>query len=397
VGEYADRDMDADDLGDWPEDEPAGSQQTGASSEGAAPGQGARQGELASLIRPLADLADGDWLARDRWPARQWLLERRRYQGYTEVDRIGYLPAGVVGLFVSPGGTGKTAALVQLALAVATGRDWLGHYVARPGKVLLVLGEETADEIARRTHAAAQALELGEADRQLAYANLVTLPAYGANAAFLSPQTGGGLCESPNHIEISKYLTANGPWSLIALDPASRFMGIDDENDNAAATQFIRTLERLTQAPGSPTVLIAHHTSKGGIVNEHSQASARGASAFVDGARWMVSLEKMRGIREPGGDERNLVLLRLHKSNYGPPVSDVLFEVGNYGQPHLIPEEKRRALIAASEEFEAREEARKDAWRKAIKDEAKEEVAKERKAKGGATATATDDNGDPYE
>lgn len=31
--DYADRDMDADDLGEWPEDEPAGSQQTGASSD----------------------------------------------------------------------------------------------------------------------------------------------------------------------------------------------------------------------------------------------------------------------------------------------------------------------------------------------------------------------------
>jgi hypothetical protein len=69
------------------------------------------------------------------------------------------LPLGKVGQLIAEGGGGKTQALCQLAIAVATGGTWLGSLDVAPegkGRVLLVLGEEDSDEARRRLYRSAQ-------------------------------------------------------------------------------------------------------------------------------------------------------------------------------------------------------------------------------------------------
>lgn len=385
MGEYADRDMDADDLGEWPDEEP-GEQQAGAQQPGQA---SAGSLLLGDYVRSSAELADGDWVGRERWHGRDWLLERRMYQGGVEVDRIGYLPAGIVSMVVSPGGTGKTAAMIQLAMAVATGRDWLGHHVARPGKVLLALGEESADELARRMHAAGQALGLDAADRQAVYANMHVLTAYGVNAAFLSSIKGGDVGPSPGFLSLLERLEADGPWSLIILDPLSMFSGLKDENDNAGMNKLVCQIRRLTLLPGTPNVMLAHHTNKSAIFNEHNQASSRGASSLPDGVRWMASLERLRVRGEADGTGRNLVLLRLHKANNNSPVRDLLFEIGHTGQPFHISPAEHAELLDASLELTVREEVRMKAKIEAIRADEKRKIDEEQKAAEGAPGGTT--------
>jgi hypothetical protein len=102
------------------------------------------------------------WTARlvanqDAWatvapPKREWLLRDAR----SSLSN-GVLPLGKVGLFISEGGLGKTMALVQCAIAVATGSTWLGSYSTKPGRVLLILGEEDAEEVRRRFYNAVKA------------------------------------------------------------------------------------------------------------------------------------------------------------------------------------------------------------------------------------------------
>jgi hypothetical protein len=59
-------------------------------------------------------------------------------------------PVGEVGQLIAEGGAGKTMALCQLAVAVATGTRWLGTFEATRGRALLVLREEDAEEARRR-------------------------------------------------------------------------------------------------------------------------------------------------------------------------------------------------------------------------------------------------------
>jgi RecA-family ATPase len=102
----------------------------------------------------------------------------------------------------------------------------------------------------------------------------------------------------------------------VVLDTLTRFAGGDTEKDSAQATRFIQAVESLCKAPGSPTVLVAHHTNK--ISRQEgaatSSSNSRGSSALTDGARWVANLESL-------SDES--AKLTITKSNYamsGPPV-----------------------------------------------------------------------------
>lgn len=270
-------------------------------------------------------------------PERQWLLWHEANAG--SVDPHGVLPLGEVGLFVAAGGVGKTHALVSLALSVATGSNWLDVYeVPNPGKVALLLAEEDRQEVHRRLFYASEAMRFdgygrpslnglhNEDLRRRAVQNIVPVGLSGENVA-LTDETG-----EPTRFagELHSKLANGGPWSLVILDPLSRFGGLGMEKDNAVATRVIQCLERYTRAPGTPTVLAAHHENKvaKGQRNKprsmvEATSGARGSSAITDGGRWAAVLQNCRmpdgwqGVQDFAGSE-DLLRFQVTKSNYGP-------------------------------------------------------------------------------
>lgn len=244
--------------------------------------------------------AGEDWLT-SRGPDRQFLLMR---------DGKGVLPLGKVGAFIAAGGAGKTMALTQLALAVATGTKWLDEFdVETPGAVLLALAEEDAEEMRRRLfNAAALTLHKNGAGyarkddevRALtatALQRIVCLPLAGQRVALVEG-AGGSITESPMLADMQARLDAmkdadGGPveWRLIILDPLSRWSGADTEKDNASATRFVEAVESLAmKTAGRPTVLIAHHTGKNSRGAANDENAARGVTALTDGVRWVASM-----------------------------------------------------------------------------------------------------------
>ncbi|RYZ45998.1 MAG: hypothetical protein EOO72_02940, partial [Myxococcaceae bacterium] len=98
-------------------------------------------------------------------PPRRYLLQRPSEAQDDSHLPQGFLPLGKVGMLAAAGGAGKTMALVQLAVSVATGRPWLGHYgvpVSSRGRVVLALAEEDTDEAHRRLYAVRRGLALSE-------------------------------------------------------------------------------------------------------------------------------------------------------------------------------------------------------------------------------------------
>ena len=111
----------------------------------------------------------------------------------------GLLPRGKVGILSAAGGTGKTAALVSLAVSAITGRPWFGYYRVPPtvtGRVLLLLAEESEDDAYRRIWKVADALKLTVPERILLDANLIAIPLAGKHVA-LTAMSGSGLIETP--------------------------------------------------------------------------------------------------------------------------------------------------------------------------------------------------------
>jgi RecA-family ATPase len=298
----------------------------------ATPAQPSLAERLRGMWRTVADA--GSWLSVDAG-APAWLLRR---------DGVGWLRRGIVGLIVGGGGTGKTMAALQLAVAVAAAGEgpdpqWFGVSVsagAREG-VLVLLGEEPAEEAHRRCWRAARASGLTDAQLAAAARRLVVVPLAGEAPALREGGVGVQRAETAL-VDALKELLREPPegcagWSLVVVDPLSRFGGPDAEVDNAAATELVTTLEGIRgAAPGNPTLLLVHHKGKAELrEGGASQTGARGASALVDGARWVADLSRERLLK---GDEwtdgevaaiqaGRRVRLEVVKSNYsalGPPV-----------------------------------------------------------------------------
>ena len=237
-----------------------------------------------------------------------------------------FIRKGIVGQVVGAGGIGKTHWLTQLALALVTGTPFLGKYpIEKPGYVLLVLGENSDEDIhrlLRKTFTSLSPLRQQESQvlnacGHLAGNRLATLSVTGANASFITTQGE----PSPFFTDLLSKLKEEEPeegWSCIIFDPISRFLGSDAENDNAAATRFISLLERITlELQGKPTVLFGHHMSKSGLSNTNTdQTAARGSSAITDGVRLQINLERIEKDDKDEKYERKRIRMRVVKSNH---------------------------------------------------------------------------------
>lgn len=237
------------------------------------------------------------------------------------------LPMGKCGLLAASGGTGKTMALAQLALAVAlepgaNKSEWLETFqVATPGHVLLALAEEDADEVVRRLYRAANAMRLSQEQRKQVAERITVLPLAGRPVALTESDGRGNVTEAPALAELRRRLSEAGhDWSLVALDPLSRWAGADTEKDNAAATRFVQAVETLVNAPGSPAVLVAHHSGK--FAGKAGEDDARGVSGIRDGFRWVATLTAVNA-----DDNLRGAVLRQKpptgKSNYTRTFDDV--------------------------------------------------------------------------
>jgi hypothetical protein len=336
---------------------------------------------IGSSVRLLADLTDAkatrgsirssclkvpvDWLTTPS-PPRQWVLRHPTRNG--EDCPPGYgdglLPLGKAGMFVAGGGTGKTMALLQLAISVATGLPWLGYFDVSPDvvgrNVFLGLGEESAEECQRRLKDAAQVMKLDER-QMLAVSECVTIaPLEGTPVALVAKaEDGVTVQETDEFREVKQILIEEaGPrgWGLVVIDPLSRWAGGDTETDNSAATRFVQTIESLTKAPGRPTVIVAHHTNKFSI--REGKVEARGVTGIVDGFRWVGTIR----------NEKGKVKFGQAKSNYSRPMPEEIDLVRAEGGVFRVESEEEKGASEYSSEVrsEARERRETEAEEKAI-------------------------------
>jgi len=244
-----------------------------------------------------------------------------------------FIPKGVVGALIGSGGIGKTHWLTQLALAVTTGSYFLGQYpVASPGHVCLVLGENSDEDIWRLVYKSFSALvskENKNNSAKIVKDRLATLSVTGKNAAFIAANGE----ELPFYTEFLATLKSMEPaegWSLIILDPISRFMGSEAEKDNSVATAFISLIEKITlELRGKPAIIFGHHKSKiGGSNNDIGQAAARGSSAITDGVRFQINLDTVRRDDQYIDDEIKMCMV---KSNHTKKYAPAILKKGKHG------------------------------------------------------------------
>jgi hypothetical protein len=155
----------------------------------------------------------------------------------------GLLRRGEVGTLVNSSKSGKSWLLHQLALSVASGRDWLGMRVTS-GKVLVLDLELHPEVLAFRMRSLARAMELPDS----VLSQVDCIPGRGTGV------TVRDLAQAGHRLQ---------GYSLIVVDPLYRsFPEGTDENSNTDLTKIFDELDKAAQASGAAW-LVSHHASKG--------------------------------------------------------------------------------------------------------------------------------------
>ena len=215
----------------------------------------------------------------------------------------GFLPAEGVGVLWGDPGSFKSFIALDLALCVATGRDWHGLQV-KQGRTWLLAGEGHAGTERRvRAWRHANCPELSD------LSDLSDQFFHTPRALLISESDG----TATNQVrELVKTIEAGNVPSVVVVDTLARAMS-GDENTSRDMGAFIRALETLVNAcrlAGQPVcVILVHHSRKDGGVYRGS-SSLRGAADFefevqrsapggTKGFNCDIECHKMKDFRQP--------------------------------------------------------------------------------------------------
>lgn len=239
-------------------------------------------------------------------PPRRWLYGKQ-------------LLRGTLALIVAPGGTGKTALTVGMALALATGQPLLGMELPDgPQRVWLWNLEDSIEELDRAIGAARLHHQID--------------PAAVAGQFFVnSGLDGAGLCTAiqdrqgftilhPIYDAVLAEISAR-KIDVLIVDPFVSSHTVS-ENDNGAIDAVAKAWARIA-AMANCTIVLVHHTSKSAGI-EITADRSRGAGSLVNAARSVVTLNRMTvdeakalGVNET--DRRRYFRAYDDKNNRAPP------------------------------------------------------------------------------
>jgi hypothetical protein len=237
-------------------------------------------------------------------PRRQWLYDTQ------------YIRRFVSGT-VASGGMGKSALALVEAIAMATGRDLLGHRLRGKFRVWYINGEDPRDEIDRRIGGIL--VRYGIAREEIEGRLFVDSGRDRDFTLVVTNRDGVKVCEDLCQA-IEAEIKANSIDVLI-IDPLISALRIA-ENDNNAMDIAIKRLARIAENCNCAVELL-HHTRKGPPTDngEPSIDHARGASSFGGAIRVGRVLGRMtREEAEKAGVDHHERFFRafLAKANMSP-------------------------------------------------------------------------------
>jgi hypothetical protein len=193
---------------------------------------------------------------------------------------------GEITVLAAKGGYGKSAYMISLSCAAASGRDILGDKVwGGPLRVVYINSEDDTDELRRRFIAAYR-------HHQLTDAQLANIRIRGVNTAGNQPLTVGEdkapRLNEPGFAAIDSILSLERP-DILVLDPLGTFCPAG-MNDNGLMGQVLLRLKRLAKTHECAVCLV-HHTRKDADLT--STEAIGGASAIVNQARAALLIARM--------------------------------------------------------------------------------------------------------
>jgi RecA-family ATPase len=248
-------------------------------------------------------------------------------------------PLRNVSLISGEGAVGKSILIMQLGVAHALGRDWIGT-LPEPGPFLYLNAEDEEAELHRRL--ADIAAHFGTAFAELK-SDVHILSLAGKDAVLGYADRNGLIQPTPLFHKLTEAAGDIRP-KLIALDTSADIFG-GNENDRAQVRQFIGLMRGMAIAANA-AVIIATHPSLTGIT---SGSGLNGNTAWHNSvrARAYMKTAKTEDDVEP---DKALRLVEFMKSNYGP-VADAITVRWKDGV--FVPESKSGSLEKLASEAKA--------------------------------------------
>jgi hypothetical protein len=187
-----------------------------------------------------------------------------RYDSLRPILLAGLLRRTEVMNVIAAPKVGKSWAMINLALCVATGTDWLGFPVQCPGRVLYLDNELDQGLIADRFKIVARALGIH----------------WSSLRGRITIKSALGTGTTLSHLPALLHKYETGTYSLCVLDALYKLWppGIN-ENDNAAVTKCYENLALLGRSKNMAIALV-HHASKGNQSEKSSTDVGSGAGAI---------------------------------------------------------------------------------------------------------------------
>jgi len=235
----------------------------------------------------LAKVAFDDLDAAAREPGREKLPSWRNIQEYNQARGYGEElepPIIVPNLFwkdisllSGEGGRGKTTLMLQMAVSMAVGVEFLSFVPLRPEKVAFFTQEDDSQILWNKARAFCQSTGF---DWTIIEKNLVIV---WLDMRFTKQEKFRLESADLEVIEALASQIQGAGVSMVMFDPLASFAG---EETNEGFRQVIRACRHIIRTADCG-VLLAHHTGK---TSRDDQYAARGGSALVDGSRMAMNL-----------------------------------------------------------------------------------------------------------
>lgn len=296
----------------------------------------------ASRVTPFAlpppmqdtDPASGSWQGQAEDQARASGELRYRFLTDEEQDHLPkpqYLIAGLlleqgINMLFGESQSGKTFLAIDLALCVATDRQWNGHHTEH-GAIAYIAGEDALGVIQRKK----------VWKRHFGYASTPHFLVLPDNVPMLLP---GELSELVKSLK-----TLPQPLRLIVIDTLSCAMVGSDSDKTKDAVQFMEAVKHLRNLFGC-AILLVHHKNKNGA--ELGNSSFRNGSDIMldlsmDGDCVKIACEKVKNA--PHFDPIYLTLAQTHDSCV------LLSRDGETDEHGRLPESVAATLTVLKEHF----------------------------------------------
>lgn len=195
-----------------------------------------------------------------------------------------------VGVFVAPGGTGKTTLILFEAVHIVLGMPLFGHRVINPGPVLILTAEDSREGLVARLRFICSQLRLSDEEISKVRQEVIITDVSGKGFKLTTVER-DTVVPSRNAERFIRAAAKMHP-ALVVIDPAVSF-GIGESRVNDAEQGLIDAARRIRNELRCGVVYV-HHTGKANARDKTlDQYSGRGGSAFADGSRMVHILQSV--------------------------------------------------------------------------------------------------------